>query len=351
MRLQTKIIVLVCSIIVVLAIITIHYSGKTMYKTMMSEQLDHGEFIAVTASEHLITKVINRDKVLVHKEIQNMTEKLDAVLFVYITDFDGVIFSHSFETGFPRDLSVLVADLSKETGMTVRKFGNGQFSVQEISKPLIEGMRARIFIGVTDEHVNRHLENFKKRVSMYIFMAAVLAIMVSIVFSRKISAPIEELIEAVQSFGDMKVGPPLISKGACDEVDRLDVAFNNMAEARNKARLELQQHRDNLEELVEERTTELTVTNTRLKEEVKERKSAVEQKEKLILELKGAMAEIKVLSDFLPICASCKKIRDDKGYWEQIDSYISTHTNTKFSHSICPECTTKLYPDYADKIF
>ena len=54
--------------------------------------------------------------------------------------------------------------------------------------------------------------------------------------------------------------------------------------------------------------------------------------------------EIKVLRGFLPICASCKKIRDDQGYWNQIESYIRDHSEAQFSHSICPECARKLYP-------
>jgi len=60
------------------------------------------------------------------------------------------------------------------------------------------------------------------------------------------------------------------------------------------------------------------------------------------------IAEIKTLRGMLPICASCKKIRDDKGYWNQIESYLSDHSEILFSHSICPECARKLYPDFFD---
>jgi hypothetical protein len=62
--------------------------------------------------------------------------------------------------------------------------------------------------------------------------------------------------------------------------------------------------------------------------------------------LQNAMDEIKTLKGILPICASCKKIRDDKGYWNQIESYLRDHTEAEFSHGICPECAKKLYPDY-----
>lgn len=62
--------------------------------------------------------------------------------------------------------------------------------------------------------------------------------------------------------------------------------------------------------------------------------------------LQKALSKIKVLSGFLPICASCKKIRDDKGYWSQIEVYIRDHSEAEFSHSICPTCVKKLYPDF-----
>jgi len=59
-----------------------------------------------------------------------------------------------------------------------------------------------------------------------------------------------------------------------------------------------------------------------------------------------ALTEVKTLSSMLRICANRKKIRDDKGYWNQIESYISKHSEAQFSHGICPECTKKLSPEF-----
>lgn len=67
-------------------------------------------------------------------------------------------------------------------------------------------------------------------------------------------------------------------------------------------------------------------------------------------ELEKALSEIKQLRGILPICAECKKIRDDKGYWHQVELYVREHTDAQFSHSICPDCKQKLYPElYDDK--
>ena len=61
--------------------------------------------------------------------------------------------------------------------------------------------------------------------------------------------------------------------------------------------------------------------------------------------LEKALAEVKTLQGLLPICASCKRIRDDKGYWNQIESCIHKHSEAEFSHGICPECAKELYPE------
>lgn len=64
--------------------------------------------------------------------------------------------------------------------------------------------------------------------------------------------------------------------------------------------------------------------------------------------LRAKEKEVKILRGFLPICASCKEIRDDKGYWHQIESYIRDNSEAEFSHSLCPKCSVKLYPEFSN---
>jgi hypothetical protein len=78
------------------------------------------------------------------------------------------------------------------------------------------------------------------------------------------------------------------------------------------------------------------------------RQRAVRDRDRLIEELLVALGNVKTLRGLLPICASCKKVRDDKGYWSQIEKYVREHSEAAFSHSLCPECEKKLYPDMAD---
>jgi PAS domain S-box-containing protein len=79
--------------------------------------------------------------------------------------------------------------------------------------------------------------------------------------------------------------------------------------------------------------------------DITERKQSVRQRDKLISDLQKALSEIKTLQGLLPICSHCKKIRNDDGYWDQVEDFIQDHSEAMFSHGICPECISRLYPD------
>jgi len=79
--------------------------------------------------------------------------------------------------------------------------------------------------------------------------------------------------------------------------------------------------------------------------DITQRKQMELERETLIAKLQSALAKVKTLRGLVPICASCKNIRDDKGFWHQVEAYIQEHSDAVFSHSICPDCALKLYPD------
>jgi CheY-like chemotaxis protein len=81
-----------------------------------------------------------------------------------------------------------------------------------------------------------------------------------------------------------------------------------------------------------------------------ELKKARDREKELIKKLKQALSKVKQLSGLLPICARCKKIRDDKGYWQSVEEFITDHSEAHLSHSLCPRCVKELYPELADKI-
>ncbi len=83
---------------------------------------------------------------------------------------------------------------------------------------------------------------------------------------------------------------------------------------------------------------------TSITRDISDRRQSEEEREDLIEKLQEALSEVKTLSGLLPICSACKKVRDDRGYWTQIEAYIRKHSDAEFTHGICPECKKKLYP-------
>jgi signal transduction histidine kinase len=102
---------------------------------------------------------------------------------------------------------------------------------------------------------------------------------------------------------------------------------NEQATLFRQAHLAEEQHLATLEAQVQLRTQELSQANQ---------------------ELRQALAQVKTLSGLLPICAHCKNIRDDQGYWQGVETYIAAHSQADFSHGICPECLVKHFPDFSD---
>ena len=87
-----------------------------------------------------------------------------------------------------------------------------------------------------------------------------------------------------------------------------------------------------------------------LKREMDTRKEQERELTEKNRELEQVLREVKVLRGFIPICASCKKIRNDQGYWQHLETYLQEHSEALFSHSICKDCMKKLYPDFADEV-
>lgn len=117
-----------------------------------------------------------------------------------------------------------------------------------------------------------------------------------------------------------------------EEGQRVLVCIEDITK-RKLAEDELEKYREHLEERVEQRTAKLAQSNSKL--------SATNK------ELQESLAKVSTLSGLLPICAWCKKLRDDKGYWKSVEEYISAHTGAEFTHGMCPECLNKYFPEHS----
>ena len=86
-------------------------------------------------------------------------------------------------------------------------------------------------------------------------------------------------------------------------------------------------------------------------QDIAERRRHEAERERLVKELQEALANVKTLRGLLPICSSCKNVRDDQGYWSRIETYLSAHSEAEFSHGICPDCARRLYPEHFAKMY
>jgi DNA-binding response OmpR family regulator len=91
---------------------------------------------------------------------------------------------------------------------------------------------------------------------------------------------------------------------------------------------------------------EIALNRQKIETELKQTKNKLKKNNQ---ELQDSLAKVKLLSGLLPICANCKDIRNDKGYYQQLEGYIAEHSDATFSHGLCPKCAKKLYPEFYDK--
>ena len=111
---------------------------------------------------------------------------------------------------------------------------------------------------------------------------------------------------------------------------------------------QLNDYKNKLEEKVETRTKDLRDSNEKLQTEISYRIKTESEKEKVIYQLEDALGQLKTLSGLFPVCIKCKKIRDEKGYWYQLENYLQKYTETEFRDCICDECSIKYYPKFCE---
>lgn len=167
------------------------------------------------------------------------------------------------------------------------------------------------------------LRNTIAACSLLLLLAAIISLTMFILFRKNVMNPLIDLGNSARQIasGDLNAR---INTSSEDEIGQLAKTFSQMMQS------------------IKSITTSRDDLNHEVNERKKTEKALIQERDKL----QKALSEIKTLRGFLPICSYCKKIRDDKGYWNQIESYIHKHSDAEFSHSICPKCAKKYYPEF-----
>ena len=130
------------------------------------------------------------------------------------------------------------------------------------------------------------------------------------------------------------------------ELERANELLEREISVRKEKERQLNIYQSQLEEKVSARTKELRESNEKLKREVEFRRKTEAEKEKALFKLEHTVTKVKTLSGLFPLCIKCRKIRDDAGYWQQLEQYIQQHSEAEFRESLCDECAQKYFPKF-----
>lgn len=281
-----------------------------------------GEFLASQIERLLALGIPLNELVGFEVQCQEIVNKHEMISYAMVVDPAGKILFHNdpSQYGKTRPLARLKATKdSKEAGVV---FSEGGERYYESRIPIFINQDRHvgdIIIGFPEKIVSKETRRLVVYYAGVAFISFGIAVFLLVsALSSWISNPLVQLLEAIHEVankgGDFS-GKVAVASG--DEIGELATAFNRMTEKLRQTTVS----RDYAEAISKER-------------------------ERLVQDLQKALGEVKQLSGLLPICASCKKVRDDKGYWRQIESYIRERSEANFTHSICPECEKRLYPDF-----
>lgn len=263
-----------------------------------------GLLVASHLASHSVTPMLTERYIDLDLAARDMLEDAGGDIgYIFYIDRHGDVVSHTFAEGFPVELqnaNPLPPDRTHSIGHLLL----GEEEMVDIAFPILTGAVGAVHIGFSENMVIQGVRQVVRTVTWILAAVVLLGGVIAAFFDSWIVRPIRDLTDAVTAAGqgnlDQRV--PVHSQ---DELGRLARSFNEAFELR---------------------------------------KQALEEREEVIGKLNASLAKVKQLSGMLPICSSCKKVRDDNGYWSQIESYIRDRSEAEFSHSLCPECTRKLYP-------
>lgn len=190
--------------------------------------------------------------------------------------------------------------------------------------PIANGNGAYLIsLDMRADEVDGKLSHLRLLGAASLLVAVFLALTFAFGLSRGISRRVESLAQRCRRIAAGQFGAPSGSRPA-DEFSELIQAFDQMSEGLAQAHARS-----------ERALTELQLAGENLERRVQERTQDLEQ----------ALRKVEVMRGLLPICASCKKIRDDQGYWCQVEQFVETHSEARFTHGLCPDCLTRHYGD------
>ncbi len=308
MSLRMKFLAGTVGIVVVLGMTMVLFVRTTLHQRITQVHQRRGLSLARSMADHGLDLVLTERYLQLDMVLRDEMNAEKDVKYIFVQDSHGKVLAHTFGEGFPAELRGINPYQPGDEYDTAH-FKTEEGHISDIAVPLLNGTAGVLHLGLAGETVEEAIRNIVQQVIGIMLMTIVAGSIAVAIFTRFVTRPLLKLEGAVTAMGrgDLE---RRVSVSTNDEIGRLGAAFNSMAE---------------------------------------KRKQTAEDRELLIGELREALENVKTLRGLIPICASCKKVRDDKGYWSQIEAYLTLHSGAEFSHGICPECAQKLYPDHQNR--
>lgn len=307
LNIRDKILVSLFAVTLLHGLGMIFFAKTVIFNKLHHKLLEKGVVLTKKIATDCVTPIITEQYFEITMYFKDLMASENDIVYAYVLSEDGDDIAHTFAHLVPKDLKLAhQPDLTQP--FSLKNLSTDKGSIQDIAVPLLQGKIGVLHLGLSEKEIENDVGDIVKSIVLFSVGGLLLGITASLLFSRTITKPLLLLARAAEAYSQ---GEPhtQVAVTSNDEVGALVRMFNSMIEKRRQIELE---------------------------------------REELIRNLQEALEKVKLLSGFLPICSSCKKIRDDKGYWKQIESYISQHSEAQFSHSLCPECRKKFYPDLVD---
>lgn len=303
MQLRTKFLSGLVGIVLILGVTMAVFVRITVHRNLYGVLERRAVSLARSYAEHSIDLVLTERFLDLRLMLTDQLRAEPDLVYLFVLDSRGQVKAHTFSEGFPMELRT-AHPLERGNAYNVLHFETEKGHIIDVVAPLLDGSAGSLHLGLAGESVEQGVRDIIRQIILIIAGVLLAGGIAIAIFTRTVTKPLLALEDTVEAMGrgDLSRRVTVMSD---DEIGRLGEAFNAMADRRSRAE---------------------------------------DDREKLIEDLRVALDNVKTLRGLIPICASCKRIRDDSGYWGQIEAYIARHSDAEFSHGICPECAEKLYP-------
>jgi methyl-accepting chemotaxis protein len=236
MSLKAKIILLVILIVFLGSSATSFFAGTIMLEGLEEELKDKGRLVSHTISGLIAHHIIDGEAGPARDELIRVVGETKDIAYAYIIDFDGRIFAHTFEGGFPRGLFDLLCMDDHASHTALSRLSLDGVPVMDVEHPLVEGMDAHVHIGMDESGMYGRIKALNNRIYAVTAVLALIGIALGTVLSNILTTPLSRLTESIRAFGEGGAGESLeASHASGTEVSELTNAFNHMVVERKKA--------------------------------------------------------------------------------------------------------------------